>query len=87
METKCVSLDDIVAYFTVLIVSFQFTRTGVQYTEVFCRRIVTNIHVLNCSLLSTPIAQYNNRNLCLRYQAFVAKHEDMSIGGGGVGNN
>lgn len=33
---ESVSLDDILAYFNVLIVSFHFTRTGVQYIEVFC---------------------------------------------------
>lgn len=70
---QSVSWGDIFTYFTVLIVSFQLTRTGVQHTELFCWRIVKYIHVLNCSLLSTHIAQCNNRNVCLRCQAFVAK--------------
>lgn len=30
------------------------------------------MHILNCSLLSTHIAQYKNRNPCLTCQAFVA---------------
>lgn len=67
-----VSLDDILAYSAALIASFQFRRPDVQHAELFCWRIVIHIHVLNCSLLSTRIAQYNNRNPCLRCQAFVA---------------